>query len=97
MNHNHASSHPTRNPLMGGCLGLNSLVDLQDALAGCEASLFLLADLFGSESDDFEILNTQKARLGMFWQLRALAGMLETINERLAELTAPKNPGPTND
>lgn len=85
------------NPFMGGCRELNSIADLQDVLAGCEASLCLLADLFGSGSDDFEILNTQKARLGMFWQLSALAGMLETINERLGELKVATNPALQND
>jgi len=178
---------------MGGCLGLNSIADLQDVLAGCEASLCLLAELqennarkeltgaerkaFAAEvgriclklrenSNSYQNSNLEnqwilelaknsgisqptaynwwsaftkesgleltpkqagEVEKGLFFawldaqkakdeaekerriaeqeadkqrkadEARALAGMLETINERLSELNAATNSVPTND
>lgn len=67
-------------------LDLNSITDLQDSLTACQATLYLLADLFVAKAKHPEILNTDSARLGMFNQLLGLAGTLEAIRARLEDL-----------
>ena len=66
--------HPFLSPLPVTCLS-----GRKDALENCVSVLHLLADLFGGDNDSYSILNTNRARQGMFIQLYGVANVLEAV------------------
>ena len=72
---NHTPFHPF---MTGHCI--ESADDCEDAINRCTAALNLLSELFGSNADDFDFLNTQSARMGMYFQLQSIASVLEAVS-----------------
>lgn len=69
-------------PLLSGPFA-QSPANIEDALSNCAATLYMLADFFGSNADDYSVLDSDRARRGMWLQLYGVAGVLECIEANL--------------
>ena len=62
---------------------------MQDALNKSSSVLWTLADLFGGDTENYPILDSECARRGMFIQLTSIANTLEVIRSALNEKKRP--------
>ncbi len=56
---------------------------MQDALDKSSSVLWMLADLFGSDTERYSFLDSESARRGMFVQLTNIANLLEVLSAAL--------------
>ena len=82
MSNNHSTPIEPAHPLLSGPLAENPH-HLEEALGNCAATLYMLADFFGSNADNYSVLDTDAARRGMWLQLYGVAGVLECVEAHL--------------
>lgn len=56
---------------------------IQDALKNSSSVLWMLADLFGSDTERYSFLDSESARRGVFIQLTSIANTLEVLSAAL--------------
>lgn len=87
-----SSNHSTLQHPFLSYSGLQSSVDQQDALNNCANVLALLADLFGSDAEDFSTLDSVSARRGMWLQLQGIANVLTAVSAAIANSQSAATP-----
>lgn len=78
-----SSTHSTLQHPFLSHLGLHHKAGQQDALNNCASVLAMLADLFGSDTTSYPVLDSDAARRGMWINLVGIADTLTAIGKAL--------------